>query len=94
MTLEQANADLLAAIAAEDLGGIAAALTRRAEAMEGLRARSAQPSPESLRDGQRAIEAMEALKQRWALESSRLGQIQAGFGQGRFAGPAFHDFVG
>ena len=80
MTLDQATLAVVEALAAEDLEATAAALELREQAVSRLIGEGATPSLEAIEAGERACLALTALKQRWALESARLSQHQAGFG--------------
>ena len=94
MTFEQATAALLAAIEAEDLGAVAQALDQRQAAIHAALASGRQPPRDSVEEGNRACNALVALKHRWALESARLAQLRSGFVRPAEPGGSFHDCVG
>jgi len=94
MTFEQATAALLAAIEAEDLGAVARALDQRQAAIQAAIAAGAQPPRDTVEEGNRACNALVALKHRWALESARLAQLRSGFIRPTETSVSFHDCVG
>jgi hypothetical protein len=77
MTLESATQAVLDALASADLEALARAIEVRSAIIEA----GITPSAEVMEMGQRACWALEALKQRWAMESARLSQVRAGFGR-------------
>lgn len=74
MTLEQATRQMLEAIEAQDLKGLASALDARGVAI----AAGSKPTLEILQAGERAASALAAWKQQIAFESARLDLLRAG----------------
>lgn len=72
MNFEQATEQMRAAIAAEDLDALKLALDARAGAL----AEGDRPSMDAIEAGERALLDLAALKQRLAVESSKLGSIR------------------
>lgn len=66
---------IFAAIESEDLDALARAIEERGRLIEG----GLTPTLEEIEEGDRACRAIEALKQRWAMEHARLQQIREGF---------------
>lgn len=74
MTLQESTAIAQTAIRSGDLDALADALRLRAEAIED----GAVPSSAVLEAGDKAMAELAALKQKLALENSRLEQVRAG----------------
>jgi hypothetical protein len=74
-TASEAMRAIFAALESEDLDALALAIEERGRWIES----GAGPSVAELEEGDRAWRAIEALKQRWALEHARLQQVREGF---------------
>lgn len=77
MNFEHATKQILSAIAAEDLDALKQALDARADAL----AEGDRPSMDAIEAGERALLDLAALKQRLAVESSKLGRIRTALSQ-------------
>ena len=73
MTLKEATENMTAAVRDQDLPAFAAALADRAASIKA----GAQPTPEIVQAGNRAVYDLLILKQRLAFESARLEQVRA-----------------
>jgi hypothetical protein len=78
MTLEEATANLTAAVRDQDLSAVAAALSDRATAIKA----GAHPVSEIVEAGNRALYGLLVLKQRLAFESARLEQVREALSKG------------
>jgi hypothetical protein len=94
MTLEQATEAVLAAIDAEDLEAVARAVTERGSALQAAADAGTEPTLGVIEKGQQACQALIALQQKWAFESARLSQFEAGFARSLEPAEPFCDFVG
>ena len=74
MTLEEATENMTVALQDQDLPALAAALADRAASIKA----GAQPTPEIVEAGNRAVYDLLILKQRLAFESARLEQVREG----------------
>ena len=74
MTLQEATANMTAVLRDRDLTAVAAALADRAASIKA----GAQPTPEIVQAGNRAVYDLLILKQCLAFESARLEQVRTG----------------
>jgi hypothetical protein len=72
MTLKEATENMTAALRDQDLPALAVALADRAASIKA----GAQPTPEIVQAGNRAVYDLLILKQRLAFESARLEQVR------------------
>jgi hypothetical protein len=73
MTLKEATENMTAALRDQDLPALATALADRADSIKA----GAQPTPQVVEAGNRAVYDLLILKQRLAFESARLEQVRA-----------------